>query len=165
MDAFPDAPFGPADSLELDAVPLAVIRREGIRIADLRDAFDSGYAAIGAAFAAGTLIPAGPALAIYHGDPMGVFDLELGFPVQAPPSDPIATGDGAAIIPSTLPTGQAVASSVFGYYDGLGAGWAGLVARAAEAGLHPRGVWIEVYVSDPGVDPDEIRTDLLMPVA
>lgn len=165
MDAFPDAPFGPAHSLELDAVPLAVIRHGGIRIADLRDAFDSGYAAIGAAFAAGTLIPAGPALAIYHGDPMGVFDLELGFPVQAPPSDPIATGDGAAIIPSTLPTGQAVASSVFGSYDGLGAGWAGLVARAAEAGLHPRGVWIEVYVSDPGVDPDELRTDLLMPVA
>ncbi|AMG84807.1 AraC family transcriptional regulator [Microbacterium sp. HSID17254] len=165
MDAFADAPFGPADTLELGAVPLAVIRHEGIRIADLRDAFDSGYAAIGAAFAAGTLIPAGPALAIYHGDPMGVFDLELGFPVQAPPSDPIATGDGAAIIPSTLPTGQAVASSVFGSYDGLGAGWAGLVARAAEAGLHPRGVWIEVYVSGPGVDPDELRTDLLMPVA
>lgn len=165
MDAFPDAPFGPADSLELDAVPLAVIRHEGIRIADLRDVFDSGYAAIGAAFSAGTLIPAGPALAIYHGDPMGVFDLELGFPVQAPPSDPIATGDGAAIIAATLPSGQAVASSVFGSYDGLGAGWAGLVARAAEAGLHPRGVWIEVYVSDPGVDPDELRTDLLMPVA
>lgn len=165
MDAFPDAPFGPADSLELDAVPLAVIRHEGIRIADLRDVFDSGYAAIGAAFSAGTLIPAGPALAIYHGDPMGVFDLELGFPVQAPPSDPIATGDGAAIIAATLPSGQAVASSVFGSYDGLGAGWAGLVARAAEAGLHPRGAWIEVYVSDPGVDPDELRTDLLMPVA
>lgn len=165
MDAFPDAPFGPADTLELDAVPLAVIRHEGIRIADLRDAFDSGYAAIGAAFSAGTLIPAGPALAIYHGDPMGVFDLELGFPVQAPPSDPIATGDGAAIIAATLPTGRAVASSVFGSYDGLGAGWAGLVARAAEAGLHPRGVWIEVYVSDPGVDPDALRTDLLMPVA
>ena len=165
MDAFPDAPFGPADTLELDAVPLAVIRHEGIRIADLRDAFDSGFAAIGAAFAAGTLIPAGPALAIYHGDPMGVFDLELGFPVQAPPSDPIATGDGAAIVASTLPSGQAVASSVFGSYDGLGAGWAGLVARAAEAELHPRGVWIEVYVTDPGVDPDELRTDLLMPVA
>ena len=165
MDAFPDAPFGPAHSLELDAVPLAVIRHGGIRIADLRDAFDSGYAAIGAAFAAGTLIPAGPALAIYHGDPMGVFDLELGFPVQAPPSDPIATGDGAAIIPSTLPTGQAVASSVRGSDDGPGAGWAGLGARAPQAWLHPRGVWIEVYVSDPGVDPDELRTDLLMPVA
>lgn len=165
MDAFPDAPFGPADTLELDAVPLAVIRHEGIRIADLRDAFDSGYAAIGAAFAAGTLIPAGPALAIYHGDPMGVFDLELGFPVQAPPSDPIATGDGTAITASTLPTGKAVATTVLGSYDGLGAGWAALVARAAEAGMHPSGVWIEVYVSDPGVDPDELRTDLLMPVA
>ncbi|CAD5139696.1 AraC_E_bind domain-containing protein [Microbacterium sp. Nx66] len=165
MDAFPDAPFGPADSLELDAVPLAVIQHKGIRLADLRDAFDTGYGAIAAAFAAGRLIPTGPALAIYHGDPMGVFDLELGFPVQAAPSDPIATGDGTAIVASALPTGQAVATTVFGSYDGLGTGWAGLVARAAEAGLHPRGLWIEVYVSDPGIDPDELRTDLLMPVA
>ena len=165
MDAWPDTPDGPADSLELDAVPLAVLRHEGIRLADLRDVFDTGYGAIAAAFAAGRLIPTGPALAIYHGDPMGVFDLELGFPVQTPPSAPIATGDGTAIVASSLPTGQVVATSVFGSYDGLGAGWAGLVARAAEAGLHPRGVWIEVYVSDPGVEPDELRTDLLMPVA
>ncbi|WP_149085592.1 MULTISPECIES: GyrI-like domain-containing protein [Microbacterium] len=164
MDAFPDAPFGPADSLELDAVPLAVIRHEGILLADLRDAFDTGYAAIGSTFGDGTLIPVGPALAIYHGDPMGVFDLELGFPVQTPPSDEIVVG-GAAIIASAMPTGQAVATTLFGSYDGLGAGWAGLVARAAEAGLRPRGIWIEVYVSDPGVDPDELRTDLLMPVA
>ncbi|MCT1478579.1 GyrI-like domain-containing protein [Microbacterium sp. p3-SID336] len=165
MNAFPDAPFGPADSLELDPVPLAVIRHEGIRIADLRDVFDGGYAAIGAAFAAGTLIPTGPALAIYHGDPMGVFDLELGFPVHAPPTDPIGTGEGTAIVASTLPTGPAVATTVLGSYDGLGAGWAGLVERAADAGLHPRGVWIEVYVSDPSTAPEELRTDLLMPVA
>lgn len=165
MNVFPDPAFGPVDSIELHGVPLAVIRHEGIRLADLRDAFDAGYRTIGAAFADGTLSPAGPALAIYHGDPMGVFDLELGFPVQTPPSDAIAAVDGAAIVASTLPTGPAVATTVHGSYDGLGAGWAGLVARAAEAGLHPRGVWIEIYVSDPGVSPDELRTDLLMPVA
>lgn len=164
MNAFSDAPFGPADRLDLDPVPLAVIRHEAIRLADLRDAFDSGYRAIGDAFAAGTLLPAGPALAIYHGDPMGVFDLELGFPVQAPPSDPLATGDGTAIVASTLPSGSAVATTVLGSYDGLGAGWAALVARAAEADLHPRGVWIEVYVSDPDTAPEDLRTDLIMPV-
>ena len=41
MSAFPDAPFGPADRLDLDAVPLAVIRHKGIRIADLPAAFDA----------------------------------------------------------------------------------------------------------------------------
>ena len=164
MNAFPEAPFGPADSLELETVPLAVIRHDGIRIADLQDAFDRGYGAIGALFADGTLIPTGPALAIYHGDPMGVFDLELGFPVQTAPSAAIAAPDGARIVASTLPDGAAVATTVFGSYEGLGAGWAGLVERAAEAALRPRGIWIEVYVSDPDTVPSELRTDLLMPV-
>ncbi len=165
MTAFPDAPFGPIDSLVLDAVPLAVIRHVGIRIADLRDAFDAGYTALGRTFETGALTPTGPAVAIYRGDPMGVFDLELGFPVASPPQSPIPAGDGAVIVASGLPGGPAVATTVLGSYDGLGAAWAGLAARAGEAGRHHRGIWIEVYVSDPTTDPAELRTDLLLPTA
>lgn len=165
MNAFPDAPFGPADHLDLAPVPLAVIRHEGIRLADIQDAFDAGYAAIALTFAGDVLAPVGPALAVYDGDPMGVFDLELGFPVQAPPENPIPTASGRVIVGSTLPSGAAVATSVFGSYDELGAGWAGLVERAGAQGLRPRGVWIEVYVSDPGSAPAELRTDLIMPTA
>lgn len=165
MNAFPDAPFGPADRLDLDAVPLAVIRHNGIRIADLQPAFDAGYEAIAQNFAGDELTPTGPALAIYHGDPMGVFDLELGFPVQSPPENPLPTASGSVIVASSLPAGPAVATSVFGSYDGLGAGWAGLVERAGADGLRPGGVWIEVYVSDPSTTPAELRTDLVMPTA
>ncbi|WP_091037130.1 GyrI-like domain-containing protein [Microbacterium oxydans] len=164
MNAFPDAPFGPADRLDLDATPLAVIRHNGIRIADLQDAFDAGYSAIALTFAGDVLTPTGPALAIYHGDPMGVFDLELGFPVDSPPQNPIPTASGSVIVGSTLPSGAAVATTVLGSYDELGAGWAGLVERAGAQGLRPGGVWIEVYVSDPSTTPADLRTDLIMPL-
>lgn len=164
MDAFPDTPFGPATRLELDAIPLAVIRHEGIRLSDLRDAFDTGYRAIGATFADGTLTPTGPAIAVYYGDPMGVFDLELGFPVQAPPSAAIPVGTAGSVVASALPSGSAVATTLHGSYDGLGDAWAALAERAATEGLHPRSIWIEVYVSDPDTEEDQLRTDLIMPV-
>lgn len=163
MNAFPDAPFGPVDRLDLEAAPLAVIRHEGIGLSDIQEAFDAGYAAIALHFAGGALIPTGPALAIYHGDPMGVFDLELGFPVESPPANPIPTATGGVIVASALPTGPAVATTVFGSYEELGSGWGGLVERAAAEGLRPGGVWIEVYVSDPSTAPAELRTDLIMP--
>lgn len=164
MNAFPDTPFGPADRLDLEGVPLAVIRHDGIRLADLQDAFDAGYSAIALTFAGDVLTPSGPALAIYHGDPMDVFDLDLGFPVEAAPENPIPTASGSVIVGSALPSGPAVATTVFGSYDELGAGWAGLVERAGAVGLRPGGIWIEVYVSDPSTTPAELRTDLIMPL-
>ncbi|MGX1931577.1 GyrI-like domain-containing protein [Microbacterium resistens] len=165
MTAFPEQPFGPADALTLDDVPLAVIRHEGLRIADLRDVFDTGYAEIGAAFATGELVPTGPAIAAYFGDPRETFDLELGFPVAESPTEPIPTASGARIIASALPTGPAVATTVHGSYENLGAGWMTLAERAAADGGRPRGIWIEVYVSDPGTNPADLRTDLILPLA
>jgi effector-binding domain-containing protein len=165
MTAFPESPFGAFDRITLDATPLAVIRHEGIRIDDLRDAFDTGYNAIAAQFAAGTLVPRGPALAIYHGDPMDVFDLELGFPVETAPPAPIDTGGGDRIIASALPTGDATATTHLGPYDGLGTAWAALVERTRAAGLSSRGILIDVYVSDPSAPAGELRTDLVLPVA
>lgn len=165
MTAFPDSPFGAMERLTLDPAPLAVIRHEGIRIADLRDAFDTGYGAIAAYFHDGTLVPAGPAVAIYYGDPMGVFDLELGFPVATAPTDPLITASGASVQASTLPSGDAAATTHIGSYDGLGRAWMGLAERAGAKDLHHRGIWIEVYVSDPTEDPEELRTDLILPVA
>jgi DNA gyrase inhibitor GyrI len=164
MNAFPQQPFGPADRLELDGLPLAVVRHEGISIADLREAFDRGYRAIGALFADGSLSHAGPALAVYHGDPMQTFDLELGFPVASGPAAPIES-DGITVTASALPAGAARATSVFGSYDGLGEAWMGLADRAAADGDKPRGVWIEVYVSDPDEAPENLRTDLILPLA
>lgn len=163
MTVFPDAPFGTDDRIEIGDVPLAVIRHNQIRIADLREAFDVGYAALGAQLTEGTLVPTGPAVAIYYGNPMEVFDLELGFPVEVAPEEPIVT-DAATIIASALPTGPATATTVMGSYDGLGAGWMRLVEETLGQGLNIRGMSIEVYVSDPDVPADQLRTDLILPI-
>lgn len=165
MSAFPETPFGPADRIDLEAVPLAVVRHEGVTIADLSGLFDRGYSAIGGAFASGALTPAGPALAVYRGNPMETFDLELGFPVAEAPSTPIETPGGPTITASALPAGPATATTALGSYEGLGAAWAGLVERTVAGGSTPLGVWIEVYVSDPSTAPESLRTDLLLPLA
>lgn len=161
-----DTPYGPADDLDLAPLPLAAVRHDGVTIADLTRLFDAGFGALGAAAAGGVVTPIGPAVAIYHGDPMATFDLEIAFPVATPLTDPLPGEGGVLITPSSLPAGAAVATTHIGSYDGLGSGWGGLVERAAQRGIHPAGIWIEVYVSDPTDTPaDELRTDLIMPTA
>jgi len=163
MNLFPSEPLTHAEVGEIDPMPLAVIRHHGVTLDALPGLFDAGYSAVAGLFAEGALIPTGPALAIYHGDPMGVFDLELGFPVTQSPSDPISV-DGAAVVASTLSAATAVVISHVGPYDGLGRGWAQLVADAAALGHEPSGLWVEAYVSDPGdVEPQDLRTDLILP--
>lgn len=166
MTAFPDAPFDGVTRLDLDATPLAVVRREGVRMSDLREVFDAGFGALARAVSSGALAPTGPAVAIYHGDPRETFDVEIGFPVAEPLAASIADGDGPAISGSALPAGPAFASTLIGSFEGLSAAWPRLASAAVEAGAEPSGSWIEVYVSDPSSTPqDELRTDLLLPVS
>jgi effector-binding domain-containing protein len=159
-DLAPVRHYSLGEPLTLDPVPLAVLRHEGVTLDDIRDLFDTGYSAIGGLIGSGAIVPAGPALAIYHGDPMGRFDLELGFPVVDPLNSPMDAGS-LSVIGSTLPAGPALAATHLGSYDDLGDAW----GRLAETpgGPAPTGVWIEVYVSDP-TSGQELRTDLLMPV-
>lgn len=165
MSIVPEIPYDAVQRIELDAAPLAVVARTGLRVTDLPEVFDAAYPALGRAFADGALTPTSPAIAIYHGDPMGVFDLEIGFAVAEAPAAPI-TAYGPEITASALPSGAAFAATHVGGYEGLGAAWGGVVAAAAAQGAQPAGVWIEVYVSDPSdTAEDALRTDLVMPVA
>lgn len=166
MSVFPAVPFGAVDRIEIGPVPLAVIRHQGVGIADLREIFDAGYTALGALISTGDIAPTGPALAVYRGDPMHVFDLELGFPIAGVLDGPREAPGGLRVMPSLLPEGAAAATTVIGGYEGLGAAWAGFVERALGEGLQPRGFSIEVYVGDPRTTPSEdLRTDLLLPVS
>jgi len=164
MSVFSESPYGAADPLDLSPVPLAAVRHHGLRLADLGTVFDPSYAALGQAIGTGVLTPAGPALAVFRGDPREVFDLDIAFPVETTLVDPVTLGD-VAIEPVELPSGPALARTVVGPYDGLGAAWAELFAAAASQGRRPAGVWIEVYVSDPRTTaPKDLRTDLILPV-
>jgi len=159
--AFPTDPFAGPTRIDLEPVPLAIVRHKDIRVDALTAAFDQGYSAIGGLFADGRLVPTGPAIAVYFGDPMGTFDLELGFPVLRPLTEPIVAG-GVTVQASTLPSGPAYAATYVGPYDGLGSAWQAL---AAAVDAEPAGVWIESYVSDPSdTAAAQLRTDLIMPV-
>lgn len=159
-DLAPPQPYERGTRIELDEVPLAVVRRDGVTLDDIRDLFDEGYAALGTLLSDGTLVPIGPALAIYHGDVQARFDLELGFPVAETPGAPIPAG-GLEVVGTALPGGPALAATHLGAYDDLGDAWARL---ADTPGASHTNTWIEVYVTDPSIDPDHLRTDLLMPI-
>lgn len=162
LPPFPEAPYQGVQREMLENELLAVIRHRDVTLQDLQQLYDRTYAALGQAIAAGLFVPVGPALAVYHGDPQGTFDLEVGYPAQSVPTQsvPTAAGDLHA---SALPAGPIAIASHIGPYDGLGDAWAALVAGAGDA--KPTGVWIEVYVSSPVTTPAaELRTDLVMPV-
>lgn len=143
--------------LTLDARPTAVIRHEGITVAELPPLFDAGYSAVAASGAA----LAGPPFALYHRAPMATFDLELGFPLSQPLASAVE-GD-PSVLPATLPAGRALALSHFGSYDSLSEGWDLLVAEAQRRGVATTG-FMEVYVTEPtpGIDPATLRSDLYL---
>lgn len=159
-DLTPAEPYQHGTRVTLDPVPLAVVRHEGVSLDDLRDLFDAAYPAIGGLLGSGALVPAGPALAVYHGDPQESFDIEIGFPVVEPPDSPITVGD-LQVVAAALPAGPALVATHLGSYDGLGEAWDRLIQTANST---PTGDWIEVYVSDPSDSAADLRTDLLMPV-
>lgn len=162
MTAFPAELFDDVQEITVEAAPLAVVRHSGLRLSGLSDVFDPAYAALGRAIADASFSPAGPALAVYHGDPMGVFDLEIGFPVTAPLSEVLSV-DGVEIAPSALPAGPALAASHIGAYDGLGPAWGRLYGDVAQRQRRGTGDWIEIYVTDPrSAAPAELRTDLVL---
>lgn len=158
--AFPLEPFTGATEIELAPTPLAVIRHEGVTLADLPSIFDGGYSAVALLFGTGALAPTGPAIAVYRGDPAETFDLDVGFPVEVAPAQPLIVGD-RTVIGSTLPAGPALASTHLGSYDTLGQSWMAL-AHATDAS--PTQIWIESYVSDPTDAVEQLRTDLIMPI-
>ena len=124
---------------------------KNLTIADLPRVFDAGYSALAAAN------PIGPGYALYFGDPMATFDLEIGFPVAA---DPQIEG----IEVSEYLSGPALALSHSGSYESLGETWGTLSAAfLAQGGSFSRS--LELYVTDPSVTATEdLRTDLFLPL-
>ena len=158
------SPHDGVDYVELEETPLAVVRATGVTMDEIRGIFDSAFGALGAAIGEGAISPAGPGLAVYHGDPADTFDLEVGFPIAGPLIAPITMQD-TVIEPGSIPGQRVAAASHLGGYDGLGAAWERIISGATEDGHQPSGVLIEVYVVDPSNSSEEdLRTDLYFPV-
>jgi effector-binding domain-containing protein len=104
--------------------------------------------------------PAGPPFARYHSVVEEEMDLEVGLPVITPLS-----GQGR-IAAGELPGGEVALLSYFGPYEGLYAACHYLVDQVAAQGRQASGPLWEVYVTDPGTEPDPSKwqTDIYLPL-
>ena len=98
---------------------------------------------------------AGPPFARYHTMDGSGWELEAGFPVDAPV---VADGD---VEPSTLPTCLSVRLVHTGPYDTVGEAWAEASAWLTDHGYAATEAPWESYLDEPGVE--QPRTLILMP--
>ncbi len=135
-------------------------RRAVVDQEHLREFFDNAFPEVWLALEAQGLSPAGPPYARYHGMPGETVDVEAGFPVEG------FTGS-ADVAPGVLPACRAAVGLHVGAYEGLADTWEAMMRWGAEQGLQRAGddFW-EVYLSDPGAEPDPSRwrTQLVQPV-
>ena len=104
--------------------------------------------------------PVGMPFAIYHSMDGGMVDLECGMPVASP------MDSGGRVQVGELPAGTVATVTHMGPYDALRQTWAALMEWMSSQGLQPAGAPWEVYVTDPGAEPDQSkwRTDIFFPV-
>ena len=102
-------------------------------------------------------VPSGPLFACYHGYTDEAFDVEIGFPLSAE-----IAGDGE-IRMSQQPGGRMASFVHFGPYEELPAAWQSFLGRMREEGMRPTGPCCEIYLNDPGEEPDSSKwqTELL----
>jgi AraC family transcriptional regulator len=88
-------------------------------------------------------------------------DLEAGFPVERP------VAPGGRVVPGELPGGEAAVLVHHGPYDELPRAHEVLGAWVKKRGRVAAGAPWEVYVTDPGEEPDPARwqTDVVWPLA
>ena len=121
---------------------------------------DRSFPALAAVIPGQGVAIAGPAFALYHGEPGDTVDLELGFVTDR------AVQPEGDVRPGSLPGGRVARLVHQGGYDGLGSSWGRLRSWIEEQGLTPgQDLW-EVYVTEPSpdMDPDDLRTELNWPV-
>ena len=152
--------------IDVADVPVAAIRYDGVTLDTLAACFDEGFNVLRAAIDAGVVVPAGPPLAVYHGDPTATFDVEIAFPVVT-----ALTGEyehaGVVVRASALAGGRYATVTHLGGYDGLGPAWGNLLGAVGAAGEQPAGRFVEVYLTQPSpeADPATMRTELFAPLA
>ena len=106
------------------------------------------------------LQPAGMPLTIYHSMEGDGLELECAMPVAQ------KTAGSGRVAAGELPATLAAVTTHVGPYDGLPGAWSGLTEWMQSQGLEPAGAPWEVYVTDPGAEPDPAkwRTDIFFPV-
>jgi effector-binding domain-containing protein len=145
---------------ELTPQPVVTVR-DSVAPEALLALFERRFAQLAGHLAQRGAAPAGQPFAIYHAMSAEAVDIELGMPVV----DPVA--GGGEVVAGELPAGRAAVLTHHGPYDTLPAAHAELAIFVKGRGLQPSGPPREIYVTDPGTEPDPARwrTDVVQPVA
>ena len=103
--------------------------------------------------------PIGPPFARYRRRADGLFDVTAGFPVQTP-----VHGDGT-VEAALLPGGAAATTMHVGSYDDMAPGYQAIADWIETKKAAPAGDPWEVYLSDPGTQPNPARwrTQIVQP--
>lgn len=106
------------------------------------------------------LAPAGMPFTIYHEMDAERLEMECGMPVASP------VEGTERVRPGELPAGKVATVTHMGPYEQLGQTWSALMKWMEEEDLQAAGAPWEVYVTDPGEEPDQSkwRTDIFFPI-
>lgn len=161
-DRLPSVDASDLDEPELVDVPPATtaVICGTVAMGELADFFDRSFSRLAPAIAGQGVSIAGPAFALYHGQPGATADLEVGFA-----TDRAVRTDGD-VRAGSLPGGPVARLVHRGAYDRLGESWGRLRAWIEAHGLTPGHDLWEVYVTEPSpeMDPADLRTELNWPL-
>lgn len=143
-------------------VPTAVVVQRDFPMHEMASLMDGTFSSLGAALEGIGISLIGPAFALHHRAPVSTADLEVGFPIDAPLTEPLTLPSGFEVTGSVLPAGRVAWVSHIGGYGGLAEKWGAFtegIGESEEQMVYP--FW-EFYVTPPlpDVNPATLRTDL-----
>lgn len=152
--------MSPFELVELDRRPAAVVRSAVART-ELPDFFDRALGAVMSETAAQRVQVVGEPFGFYPRPPGDLVEVAAGLPVA---STFVPEGD---VVPMDLPGGRAVTTIHVGPYDAMEQTYAALRDWMAAEGLQPAESMWEVYLTDPGQNPDPStrQTRIVWPIA
>jgi len=127
-------------------------------VQDLPQLFDRIYGALMRYMGEMGAQPAGEPFAAYYNMDMQNLDIEIGFPVSKP------LPDRGEIKCSVLLAGKYASTVHIGPYDAVGPAYEALTQYVKASGCEPTGVAYEFYFSGPETPPEEIRTQIVLPL-
>lgn len=158
--------------IDFPGSPTAVVRAEGLEVAEIAAYMDETFAALTQAIENGDIAPAGPAFCRYDTamvpDETGQLpplDLEAGFPLVSALDGPLTAGE-VRIEPSELPACQLAVTKHTGPYDQLGQAWEQFTQALVDDGFSLAMPCWEAYDTEPtpDTDPATLVTGLAVPV-
>ena len=127
-------------------------------VQDLPQLFGQTYGALMQYMSEMGAQPAGEPFAAYYNMDMQNLDVEIGFPVAKP------LPDRGNIKSGVLPAGKYATTMNIGPYDTVSSAYEALTQYVKENGYEPTGVAYEFYFSGPETPPEEIRTQIALPL-